>query len=379
MRVLVYYSKLNIGGAERSNVRLMKKMVEADWDVTLLLRYGGGSMESEIPEGVRTLYLRESSDFLKKFRQKNILKKISGCSAFLTELFHEKRTLRELKKESFDISIIGLQGLDAKIIKKNVYAKKRLLWIRNDLRSCDPTGKVKHNIIKNKRYIDYYPCVSQTALDSFTAVFPKLKSKAVMFYNVIDKDEMIKASYEQSAIDGKYTDALKVLSVCRISDKAKGVFRMLDIYEKLRTDGIFFYWLIAGDGNDFEELKYRTEQKKLQDGFILLGHQPNPFPLYRRCDIVAVLSYYEGLCGTVNEAKVIGKPVIATDFSGIHEQILNEHGGLIVENSFEGAYAGLKRILTDKALQNKLTNNYLPQEIIDDNYKLQWLGNIIEK
>lgn len=104
----------------------------------------------------------------------------------------------------------------------------------------------------------------------------------------------------------------------------------------------------------------------------------NPFPLYRQCDMVAVLSYYEGLCGVINEAKVMGKPVIATEFFGIHEQIIDGDGGLIVENSFDSIYQGMKSLLTDCNLRERLTNNHLSKQVMDDAYKLEILTGLIK-
>ena len=71
--------------------------------------------------------------------------------------------------------------------------------------------------------------------------------------------------------------------------------------------------------------------------------------------------------------------VLATQFSGINEQITNEESGLIVANNEEAIYAGLKRLLTDDALREKLTNNALPKMIMDDNYKIDKLLKLIEE
>ncbi|MCC8147300.1 MAG: hypothetical protein LIO93_12890 [Bacteroidales bacterium] len=261
MRVLIYYSKLNVGGAERSNVRMMKKMVNSGWGVTLLLRYGGGTMESEIPAGVQVLYLRRNSDFLSHISQNSVITKAKGYIGFLIERLHEERTKQQVRKEDFDIAIIGLQGLDAGFVVNNIKAKKTLLWIRNDLHGCDPTGKVASNIRKYAEKIDYFPCVSQTAKQSFEDLFPALREKAVLIYNVLDTEEMLKLAAKPSCIDNKYADKLKILSVCRVSDKVKGIFRMLDVYEKLRNEGIFFYWILAGNGEDYQELQKRIMQK----------------------------------------------------------------------------------------------------------------------
>ncbi len=112
--------------------------------------------------------------------------------------------------------------------------------------------------------------------------------------------------------------------------------------------------------------------------FLRFGIKENPFPYFKAADISATLSYYEGLCGAVNEVKVIGKPVLATQFSGIYKQIVDEQSGLIVVNDEDAIFDGLKRLLTDDKLRKKLTNNALPKMIMDDEYKIERLKKLIE-
>jgi glycosyltransferase involved in cell wall biosynthesis len=88
---------------------------------------------------------------------------------------------------------------------------------------------------------------------------------------------------------------------------------------------------------------------------------------------VAVLSYYEGLCGVVNEAKVLKKPLIATEFSGIHEQIQHKINGVIVSNNFDAIYTELVSIIKDQILLDQISINGMPESINNDNYKIQQL------
>lgn len=369
-RVLLYYSKFNRGGAEKSNLRLIKKMLETGWSVDLLLRYGGGDLEKEVPKEVKIIYYRGNYDCVKKLGSNRISERMMGIALLPLSLINQKIVENRLKKIQYDIAIVGLQGLDAGVIAYKTNADLKLLWIRNDLKNCDPDGRVRRNILKYEDKIDFYPCVSKSSLESFQAAFPDMADRARLFYNILNINEMKEKAMEASCIDGKYNNALKVVTVCRISDKSKGVFRMLDIYEKIRKEGIFFYWIVAGEGSDMSELKKMVYEKKLEDGFILVGNQENPYPLYQRCDIAAIFSYYEGLSGVVNEAKALGLPVVATEFSGIHEQIVSGENGLIVDNTLEGAYEGLKMLLTDDELRLSLTNNIMNREIADDDYKL---------
>ena len=82
-------------------------------------------------------------------------------------------------------------------------------------------------------------------------------------------------------------------------------------------------------------------------------------------------------CG--NETKVLGKPIIATKFSGVDEQLTDGVNGLIVENEAEAIYEGLKKILTDKVFLKSITNNTLPKAIMNDDFKLKKIVDLFER
>lgn len=50
----------------------------------------------------------------------------------------------------------------------------------------------------------------------------------------------------------------------------------------------------------------------------------NPYPVMKAADCFALLSKYEGLPVTIDEAKLLHVPVIATRVGGIPEQIQSE-------------------------------------------------------
>ncbi len=217
-----------------------------------------------------------------------------------------------------------------------------------------------------------YFCVSKTAKNSFDIVLPDLANKSIVIYNIINVEEMRKNALEAEnpyPVDGRK----HVVSVCRVSDKSKGVFRMLDVCEKLKEEAIFFSWYLVGDGPDLLLLKEEITKRGLDKDFIIVGKKDNPFGYYRYADLVAVPSYYEGLCGVVNEAKVTGCAVIATEFSGIHEQLTHGQNGWIVKNDTQSIIDGMRLLLTDSDLLRKLKNDDYPSDITDDKRKLQLL------
>uniref|UniRef100_UPI00351288A1 glycosyltransferase n=1 Tax=Brevundimonas sp. TaxID=1871086 RepID=UPI00351288A1 len=88
-------------------------------------------------------------------------------------------------------------------------------------------------------------------------------------------------------------------------------------------------------------------------------------------------SRFEGLSGMVNEAKVAGRPVVATRVSGVDEQLVDGKNGLIVNNDEDALVEGLDRILSDPALRARLTNDWLPPALLDDSAKLDRLEALL--
>lgn len=67
-------------------------------------------------------------------------------------------------------------------------------------------------------------------------------------------------------------------------------------------------------------------------------------------DLLVCSSYYEGYNLTVAESLIIGTPVLSTNCTGPSEIFDNGKYGIIVENSTEGLYQGIKKMITDKSL-----------------------------
>ena len=379
-KIIFHYPIFNVGGAENSLVRLTKSFIKHGWDVSLLCTTGKGELLSALDPNVKIIELRSkpAGNIFKSKR--HILGKIKAFPDLIHYIFRrleEKFKLFLLKKHHYDVAVVSLHGLSPHICCNILKANKVLHWIRNDLSKCDPDLKATSNINKYHHNTNAYVCVSGNSYDSFIKKFPHLKEKANLIYNVIDSNEMLEKSKSILCPFNTPSNKLKVLSVCRLQDKSKGIFRMLEVQRKLLDNGIDFLWFVIGDGPDKAELITRINNLGLQNNFILLGKKSNPFPYYRHCDFVAVLSYYEGLCGVINEAKIIGKAVISTEVSGVNEQLISNLNGIIVKNDLEGIYTGMKRILTDDVLLKKITNNIFPEELINDEKKFEKIADLI--
>ncbi len=360
-KILFYYTKLGVGGAEKSLIRMMNALSRDGNEITLLTRFGNGESEALLSPEIHRISLSRSR--IVDIRKCGTFEK---CRILIQRFFNTWKLKNSRMK--YDLVVTGLQGLSPAFVLNNVKADKYMQCIRNDLMQLKARERVVHTLQQYVKKTDVYLCVSETAETSLNELLPETASKSFVLYNFLDIKKMLdKCATAESPFVG---DVFKIVSVCRIEDSSKGVFRMLNIAERLVKAGYRFKWYLVGDGADAERLRTEIATRKAEDFFIMVGRKDNPFPFYKYADLVAVPSYHEGLCGVVNEAKVTGAAVLATEFSGIHEQLTHGENGWIVENNEDSIYNGIKTLMDDKFLLKKIKNQDYPVDILDDTKKL---------
>jgi glycosyltransferase involved in cell wall biosynthesis len=369
-RILIYYSIFNIGGAERSTSKLITKFLDRGHRVDVLLITNGGDFQGQIDSRATISWLR-SGDYGSLYSASCGLSKLKYMVLYCITRIEQAFKTVALRSKKYDAVIIGLHGLSPEYCLKNISSKVYIQLIRNDLKLCDTEGKASANVRRFGKHIHFYVCVSQTALDSFRILFPEFKHKALKIYNLLEAPVIKKKSQgdeDTSPID-KCSETC-ILTVCRIQDKSKALFRMVDVCEELLSRDHDIKWFVIGDGPDFSKLKEYIFKKGLSEYMILMGQRANPYPYFKSSDLIAVLSYYEGLCGVVNEAKILERPLIATLFSGVQEQIKTGLNGIVVDNNELSILEGMQFLLSNPELLAKIAVNEMPTSITNDDLKI---------
>lgn len=379
-RILLHYPILNVGGAEMSSLRLMKALADRGWDVTLVVTTGSGALESQVDTRVRLAALRPRPHGRRFFdaQGRERLKVLPDLMAHIAmAAWGEVRSFGLLSRR-YTAAASLLQGTSTRLIRRRVRADRRIHFIRTDLRAVDPTGQVAAAIRAAAPDIDAYVCVSEIVRRSLVELIPETAGKAHVIHNILDAEGMRRRMAEgPSPFPPRSDGEVRLLTVCRLSERAKALTRMARAARRLAEAGHAFRWYVVGDGPDRAAFEAAIAAERLQDRLILLGRMANPFPAYRDADVVIMASRYEGLCGMINEAKVAGRPVVATRVSGVDEQLIDGETGLIVDNDEDGLVAGVARVLADAALRARLTNDYLPPALSDDAAKLDRLEALI--
>ena len=131
----------------------------------------------------------------------------------------------------------------------------------------------------------------------------------------------------------------------------------IEACKKLEEDGYKITWYVIGEGEERGNLEKMIEENDLKGKFILLGIKENPYPYIREANIYVQPSRFEGKSIAIDEAKILHKPIVITNFSTAKDQIKNKENGIIVEMDPNAISEGIKKLIDNEELRNKLTSN----------------------
>ena len=385
MTFLIQIPQLIFGGAEKVLVSFSKCLVEHGHDVEILETYERGLIRDQFDSRVRFSAICSNEYSIKYYAsladvkaEKNTLKKLLklGKLSFSKLVgyrrFAEHLAAKRFKACHFDVAINYLECESPDFVLNHISADKHLQWIHTDVKNMDNPHELDKYLSQYER-MDHIFCVSDSARRSFTDMYHSLTEKTSTLYNFFDFEQIISKSKEPF----EFTSARPVLlSVGRMTEPKK-YLRFLDVLARLRDEGYTFSWHVLGTGLLHDEIVRKIDELDLGERVFLDGVTDNPYKYMRACDLFVLPSGWEGFPTVTVEAKLLGKPVLATDVSGIREQIIDGVSGMIVDNSSEGIYEGLKRMMDEPERMEVLSDRTGISDIVDNDVKYNIFSHII--
>lgn len=119
--------------------------------------------------------------------------------------------------------------------------------------------------------------------------------------------------------------------ICNASalTEQKGYPVLLEALAKLKSSGLNFHCIIAGDGPLKKNLEDQSKNLGIFDNITFLGFIKNVPELLTSCEILAVPSLFEGLGTIIQDGIYAGCAIAASSVGGIPEMIENEVSGLL--------------------------------------------------
>lgn len=346
-------------------------------NIDVLVLHDSGDKLKKLPKNVNVIYgtpYFSSIDYtikevLKSKDIKKIIKKIILVFDLKTGLikYKIKRERKKILNKKYDIEIAFKDGFTA-IFTAFGNSSKKIHWLHYDYKLANPNAKYKklfNNILKK---FDNIIAVSKGIMDDFNNIY-HLENKTNVISNLVNIEKIIKKSKENK--NKKNRKKLNIISVGRLHSM-KGYDRLIEVVDKLTKEKKLsnIELQIFGDGPEFENLNNLIKNKKLNNIIKLMGRVNNPYIYIKNADLFILSSVYEPFGLVIVEALTLGIPVLATKNSATDKLIKNKYNGMVVENSIDGLYEGLKDLINNKEKLDKLKENALTYDYSTDNKKI---------
>lgn len=326
-RILVMSFGSDPGGIEKSLIEFLKFLKSEGYEVDVYLWRKPGILYKFIPDGVTKLNYRLDPGPLSNVR--NFRDFLWYLNLRISKLLKNPvKCFRQFPDGPYDIAISYCQnGYSPYYIINKVIAKKKILFYHHG--SYDSTGKVKR--LDEFHYLKYdeFITVSHANKSMLENNFPSLRGKIKVINNLID-EENIKILSKESVYMPK--GVVTLCTVGRVSPE-KGQLLAIETAKMLKQKGISFKWYFVGDGPDREKCEKCVDAYGLRDYCLFVGMQSNPYPYILNSDLYIQPSHTEADPVTIREAKILNKPIIATNIAALQEALCYGKYGILCDEN----------------------------------------------
>lgn len=382
-KIIIVNNNMKVGGVQKSLYNLLWSIDYAKYDVTLVLFSKTGDYIKNLPEGVRVIECGGPFEYLGKSQGefKNSLKDTvaRGFLATVSRFFGRDRAIQIMLKKQpvldgqYDCAISFLHngrreafyGGTQDYVHNCVNAAKKVAFLHCDYCKCGANHPENNRLLAK---FDKIAACSDGCRAVFENAVPELAKKAATVRNCHRHDEI-----KSMAIDEphKYDDsAVNVVLVARLSHE-KGIDRAISAVKNALANGLAVKLHIVGDGSMRDELENMSAD--MRDNVIFYGEQSNPYRYMKNADLLLLTSHHEAAPMVIDEARILGLPVLTTETTSSKEMVADAGCGWVCDNTQEALNKALSEIVGNReclkelkeALISRATDNKTALEQFD--------------
>ncbi len=361
-RILFVIDSLTCGGAEKSLVSLLPLLDKNKYDLYIWIRQRGGVFETLLPLNIHIV------DQPKYNAVEAILKRIGQLlfsfilrwNRFINKHEHLAETLwkcqgwaMKVPKGKWNTVVAYQQGVPTYLVAKKFHDCKKLAWINADIL------KAGYNMHYNLLFYQQFDCicpVSDELNKMLCNQLQSIKSRFLTVWDIINQNMIRKLAQEPcNKLKQDYSDFALITTGRLVVPKGYDI--AIEAASFLKQKGISFKWYFIGEGDQREAIEAQIQEKRLKENVFLLGLQTNPYKYMAQADVYVQTSKFEGFGMTIAEAKILGKPVVSTNFDVVYNQIKNGKNGLIAEMNGQSVAECIIRLITDSSLRSSIIEN----------------------
>lgn len=356
-KIVIVNNNMRIGGVQKSLYNLLWSL-EGRYEITLCLFRKDGVYADRLPNSVRVVETPGLFRYLGVAQQDchGVDKVKRGFLAAFSRFFGRSKCMRILLAHEktlpgkYDCAIAFLHnGRDESFyggvqdyVLRRVNADRKIAFLHGDYRSCGANHKQNNRLIAE---FDGIAACSDGCRRAFEEVLPELSSKCVTVRNFHRFDEIRLLGDVDPVIYND--DCIHVVTVSRLSPE-KGLDRAISAVAAAVSKGYRVRLHIVGGGVRERELRDFAEQTGASAFTEFHGEQENPYRYMKHADLLLLTSYHEAAPMVIEEAAVLGLPVLAAEFTSSKDMITDVECGWVCANAQEAITEALETVISDK-------------------------------
>lgn len=364
--VLFVVDERCMGGVSILLMDMFKMMDTSNLDIDLLVLHDRGDMFNELPSNVHLMfggsYFSAIDLTLKEVIKSKSIKALYYKLKVIFDLktgLIKKRIVKERKrllKKHYDYEIAFKDGFTA-IFTAYGDSDVKYHWIQYNYGIANPNSKYDKLFNDALRRFDKIISVSDGIMKDFNNIY-HLEDKVEVIDNLIDVKRIKEKAKEKCDLELD-KNKLNIICVGRIANGHKGYDRLVDVVKRLDDEGLFDEAIlrIFGSGPDYDNLFNQIKDYGLDKKVLLMGRVDNPYKYFKNQDLFILPSRYEAFGLVIVEALSLGVPVLVTANDATSKIVSNNYNGLIVNNSNEGLYDGLKYLIKNRDILDNFKFN----------------------
>ncbi|MBX2944886.1 MAG: glycosyltransferase [Cyclobacteriaceae bacterium] len=327
MKVAFFVGTLQAGGLERFVTRVsIKALQEKQFiPIVICLIKRTGIFLDELQAANVKVYEAPKSWFRSPYRWWQFIRLIREINP---DIVHSQVNFSMLQQ--FLVAWFGRARFT--VTERNCYQRGGLALVRR---------RVQYRLLKISRVV--YSANSKRVAKHLAVMYNEQMDTFPILHNGIDVPDLTPVT--------NFANPVRIGYVARMS-LHKGHLFFLDVLEKLihvrhlTCEAIFF-----GDGPDRAIIEKSIMDKGLEKFVTLTGVVSDLDKQLLSCDIVALLSDFEGMPNVIIEAMAVGKPVVATDVGNARELLANDAGFVLEKKIIDDAVAAFEQLIKQPELR----------------------------
>ena len=365
---------MQMGGVPKVLIDVLKNLDRERFEPSVLLQINQGELLDDIPKDVKVTALakgRHEMSFIKPIRFIQLV--MRNVKIQMYKIFPS--LIKKKLFETPDIEIAITHSSLPDLLRSPFKNSKKVNWFHTDI-SWHHTKEYGEKIARMMKKCDLTIFGSLHTRLTFEKFLNVKIYNGIHIHNTFDEKNVLEKSLlEIPDLKNRFVDRSRKIfvSVGRL-EYQKGYDFLIEVHKELLDEGFDHIIAVIGDGSENINLKNKIKFFSIEESFLLLGNQNNPYPYIKNADYYIQSSRYESYPIVLGETLILNKPIISTNVGGISELLSHGKTAYLVNFDKDELKSAMKKFMQNPELVEEIKNEQ--KKININNYNVNIYSKI---